>query len=126
MAFTYDLTADGNVLIISKIRLQIGDTKEDNGPRPDGSNFSDEELLQLYATEGNHLKRAEAAVLEVLATEWSAFAGSHKLGPEFDMYQQAQQFRQQAQRLRDRYGYGDSDQATAAAFSIAVRPAGKT
>ncbi len=125
MAFTYDLSADGDVLVISKIRLQIGDTKEGSGPRPDGSNFSDEELLELHSDEGAHVKRAAAAALEVLANEWSAHAGNHKLGPESETFLQAAEYRLQAQRLRDRYGHGDG-QATAVAFSIAVKPAGKT
>lgn len=125
MAFTYDLSAVGDVLVISKIRLQIGDTREDNGPRSDGSNFSDEELLALYSDEGGHVKRGAAAALEILASEWSAYAGNHKLGPESETFLQAAEYRLQAEKLRDRYGHGDG-QATAVAFSIAVKPAGKT
>jgi hypothetical protein len=126
MAFNYDLSSsDGDVLTESKSRLQIGDTVENDGPRPDGRNFSQAELLALYSDEGSHVKRAAAAALEILANEWSAYAGNHKLGPESETYQQAAEYRKQAETLRERYGHGDSDQATAVAFGIAVKPAGR-
>lgn len=124
MAFTYDLSSsDANEVLVSKIRLAVGDTAESNGILPNGRNFQDEELLHFNSIEGDHLQRATAATLESAANAWSSRAGSYKLGPEAESSQQAAAFSERAQKLRDQYGYG-SGEAQAGAFSVPVRPAG--
>ncbi|MBK9003490.1 MAG: hypothetical protein IPM41_06395 [Sphingomonadales bacterium] len=44
MAFTYNLSTD-----LGKTRLAIGDTVNGSGPRPAGTNYSDEEI-NVYLT----------------------------------------------------------------------------
>ena len=39
MAFTYDVSTS-----LGQLRLAIGDTKLNEGPRPDGTNYTDAEL----------------------------------------------------------------------------------
>lgn len=127
MAFTFDLSATGDLLTISEIRLFVGDKVEDNGILPNGTNFQDDEILTLYSKEGSHQRRAAAAILESAAAAWSAHAGRYKLGPEDQESMQADMFGQQARTLRDRYGYnddGDTD-ASGAGWSANVLPSGK-
>ena len=127
MAFSYDLSASGNTLIISKIRLFIGDHKQNSGILPDGANLQDDEILTFYSEEGSHERRASAAALETAAAAWSAHAGSYKLGPEDQDSEQAEHFAAQAKTLRDRYGFtdtGDTD-TSGAGMTINVLPSGK-
>jgi hypothetical protein len=74
MSFTYD-PADLSTGL-AKLRLAIGDTTEGAGVRPDGSNFSDEELQvfldSLAATET--WRNAAPAVMRVLANQYAAAA----------------------------------------------------
>ena len=127
MAFDYNLaSADSSILLVSRIRFGVGDSVEGAGPRPDGRNFSNEELLLLYAAEDNHQRRAEAAAFEVLAAEWSAYNGRHKLGPEDEQFDQAGAFVERAEKLRKLFGYGSSeDMPNRGGFSIAMRPTGQ-
>ena len=127
MAFTFDLSATGDDLLVSEIRLFIGDKVEDSGILPNGGNFQDDEILKFYSKEGSHQRRAAAAALESAAAAWSAHAGRYKLGPEDQESMQADMFSQQAQTLRDRYGFtddGDTD-SSGAGWSINVLPSGK-
>lgn len=127
MAFTFDLSATGDDLLVSEIRLFIGDTVENSGIKPNGANFQDDEILTFYNKEGNHQRRAAAAALEAAAAAWSAHAGRYKLGPEDQESMQAEMFSNQAKTLRDRYGYnddGDTD-ASGAGWSVNVLPSGK-
>lgn len=127
MAFDYDLAAtDATIALVSKIRLAIGDTVEGAGPRPDGRNFSNEELTTFYSDEDSHAKRAAAVAFEVLSAEWSAFKGRHKMGPEDELFNQDSAFAERAEKLRARYGYGSSDDAPGqGGFSITLKPAGQ-
>lgn len=63
MTFSYnaDLSLDRD-----RMRFYIGDTVSDAGVRPDGSNFSDEELDGLISAEGSW-QAAIAAAAEILA-----------------------------------------------------------
>ncbi len=127
MAFTFDLAATGDDLIVSKIRLFIGDNVENSGILPDGANFQDDEILAFYSDEGLHQRRAAAAALEAAAARWSAHAGRYKLGPEDQESMQAEMFSNQAKTLRDRYGYndgGDTD-TSGAGWSVNMLPSGK-
>ena len=72
MAFTYRLSTD-----LGKTRLAIGDTTNGGGPRPDGANFSDEEI-NVYLTPviaaGYSYGRAVSQLLRLLANEWAGKA----------------------------------------------------
>lgn len=69
MAFTYDVSTS-----LGQLRLAIGDTKLNEGPRPDGTNYSDAELgvfLAPVIAAGYAYGRAVPQVLRLLAVEWS-------------------------------------------------------
>ena len=76
MSFTYSLSDD-----TGKVRLAIGDTSSTTGAgvRPDGSNFSDEELdvfITAATAAGGAWRNAVAPVLRVLANQYAAAARS--------------------------------------------------
>ncbi len=79
MAVTYNssnLSSD-----LARVRLAIGDTTAGAGPRPDGSNFSDEELRVFLAdavAAGGTWRTAVVAVLRVLANQYAAVARATK------------------------------------------------
>lgn len=69
MAFTYDVSTS-----LGQLRLAIGDTKLGEGPRPDGSNYSDAELgvyLAPVLASGYAYGRSVPSMLRLLAVEWS-------------------------------------------------------
>lgn len=69
MAFTYDVSTS-----LGQLRLAIGDTKLNEGPRPDGTNYSDAELgvfLTPVIAAGYAYGRAVPQMLRLLAVEWS-------------------------------------------------------
>ena len=72
MAFTYRLSTD-----LGKTRLAIGDTVNGAGPRPEGANYSDEEI-NVYLTPaiaaGYSYGRAVVQLLRLLANEWAGKA----------------------------------------------------
>lgn len=125
MAFTFDRTAtSGNDMVITQLRGLIGDTREGYGPRPNAGhaadptsgNFDDNDYLAAYDIEGSHLWRTAAHMLEVLANEWSAFAGSIKTGPKSESHKQADAFAARAEKLRNIHGRDD----TSAGFSLEI------
>ncbi len=77
-AFTYDdaLSDDRD-----KVRFHLQDTVANSGPKPDGDNFTDNELDGLVTLEGEW-QRAVAAGFEALAAIWTQYAdlseGPHK------------------------------------------------
>lgn len=75
MAFTYDLTTDRGV-----VRFNLGDTIENEGPRPSKRNFSDAEIDYLIATETAGNTAATALGFETLASEWGAYAIQEREG----------------------------------------------
>lgn len=102
MAFTYDLTSP-----IGMVRLEIGDTAEGAGVKPDGDNLTDAEIQYCINGEGTDpglVKRATAAACEILARSWSNVA-SITLGPRREEFSGvADQWAKRAADLRDRYG----------------------
>ena len=69
MAITYDVSTS-----LGQLRLAIGDTKLNEGPRPDGTNYSDAELgvfLTPVIAAGYAYGRAVPQMLRLLAVEWS-------------------------------------------------------
>lgn len=99
MSFSYDLGND-----IGKLRLEIGDTVAGVGPRPDGTNLSDEEL-QVWLTREGTVGRAAAAACEALARAWSSIADT-SVGPRSESASQvAEAWRTRAAELRQVHGY---------------------
>jgi len=83
------------------IRLRIGDTQFDAGPRPDRRNFSDEEIAQILSDEGATRNAAIAGIFEILTNEWAAYALSEREGEvQFDAKVLADEFRKQAKIWR--------------------------
>jgi hypothetical protein len=105
MAFTYSdaLTTDRE-----KIRLRIGDTQTDAGPRPDKRNFSDAEITFILSEEDSRVNGAIAHAFEILTSEWTAYAISEKEGEvNFDAKSVADEFRKRAERWRKKPGGAD-------------------
>ena len=72
MTFTYDLSEDDeNLLNISRVRLELGDTQQDAGVRPSGSNLTDEEILFWLEEEDNDIMRVVARAAQALALAWT-------------------------------------------------------
>lgn len=106
MAFTYSdaLTTDA-----SKVRLAIGDTVQNTGPRPDGRNFTDNEIGYFLTIEDDRVNGATAYAFEHLASEWTAYAISEREGEaQYDAKAVATQYSKQAALWRGKPG-GDDD-----------------
>jgi hypothetical protein len=98
VSYTYDLDTD-----VGLVRLELDDTTQGAGVKPDGSNFSDEELQVLLDREES-VMRAAAAACEILARAWSRMA-SLSLGSRSEQVGQvAEQWKQRGQELRGQYG----------------------
>lgn len=69
MAITTDLTDP-----IGEVRLRLGDTIENKGPRPQARNFTDVEVQYFLDEWSLSVQHAVAALLYVLANEWTAVA----------------------------------------------------
>ncbi len=102
MTFAYfdDLDTDRD-----KIRLRIGDTVENSGPRPDKRNFSNAEITFILSEEGSVVNAAIAHAFEILAAEWTAYALSETQGQaSYDAKEVAENFRKQAMVWRAKPG----------------------
>lgn len=100
MTFSYDLSTD-----IGEVRLMLGDYTEGNGVRPDGSNFSDEELQVFLDHEDEIVERAVARGCEALAAEYARHAGFTSVGPrKHQLSDRAKMFSEMATRYRKTYG----------------------
>lgn len=75
MGFSYVLnSSDATVAAIARVRLEIGDTTEDAGILPDGSNLSDEEIT-VYLTEySSSIPQTVNAIAGVLSRRWATVA----------------------------------------------------
>jgi hypothetical protein len=90
MTVTYDETLADDV---SRVRLRIGDTTEDSGPRPDAA---------VLAAQGGW-SAAVYDLLETLATEWSTYA-NWQAGPRSEQASQiANRFAERAKTWREQY-----------------------
>ena len=107
MAISYDLTVtSGSVVAISALRFEIGDTVDGDGPKPDGTNFTDVEISYMYAQEGNSAVAGAARACEVLARSWARMA-NEQAGPLSKDYSSvAAAWDKQALRLREQSGGG--------------------
>lgn len=109
MSFTYSdaLTTDRD-----KIRLRIGDTQQDAGPKPDKRNFSDAEITFILSEESNLVNGAIAHIFEILANEWTAYAISEKEGEvSLDAKAVADEFHKRAAEWRKKADSGDGVKA---------------
>jgi hypothetical protein len=107
--FTYVLTTD-----VGSLRLRIGDTVENNGPRPyegAASNFSDEELQHFLTLQGS-VASAVTQMFYVLAAEWSAYTNI-TIGPRREEFAKiADQYAKRAQASKE------ENASTGAPFSV--------
>lgn len=105
MAFTYDLSSSvASVLLLSRLRLEIGDKTSGSGVLPDSSNFTDEELFDILERADNDLLVAAAHCCDILATEWAKVANI-QIGPRREeLSQVAKQYGIRAKEYRDRSG----------------------
>ena len=98
MSFTYSSTSLTTNL--AKVRLAIGDTTSGTGPRPDSSNFTDEELNVFIGdavAAGGTWRNAVPQVLRILANQYAAAAKkTDDAEISEDLTQTASQLRQQA------------------------------
>lgn len=102
MAFTYRDTLSENR---DKIRFRIGDTQENEGPRPDRRNFSDAEVAFALSEEDSRVNGAIAHLFEILAAEWSAYAIAEREGElSMDAKEAAAGYRTQATIWRSKPG----------------------
>lgn len=107
MTFKYDLAnVDATIVLISKVRLEIGDTEANSGVLPNDGNLSNEEIEVLLDREGDHVMRTAAAVCELLARHWSRHPDQEIDKYSEDRSQVAAAFSKQAAMLRDIHGYG--------------------
>lgn len=108
MTFTYlgTLATD-----LDTIRFEIQDTVENSGIKPNGGNFTDEEINGVLAGEGN-VNRTVANLYERLATAWSIKANTQVGARREDLGKIADNFRKLGQDYRNRYGYGSVTIAT--------------
>jgi len=100
MTFTYVET-----LLTSRdyIRFKIGDTVSSSGPKPNGGNFTDEEIAGLLAIEGTK-ERTVAAIFETLSGIWAHYVDT-KIGPRDEKLSQVSaRYAAWAKELRDEFG----------------------
>ena len=110
--FTYRIdSADLREQAIAEVRLEVGDTSEERGIRPDGSNYSDAEIWHLYNLEGEIVGRTAARIAEQQAAAWSSVPRT-MFGSLFDPRHVGRNFMRIAKDLRRQYGVTDVRSAT--------------
>lgn len=116
MTFTYDLSSvDEDLLAISTVRLELGDTVSGTGVRPNGTNLTDEEISMWLDAEGSVVMRGVARACEALARMWAPVVDI-TVGPQREALSKvADAWAKQAEQLRDTYG-GSSGSA----FSVGL------
>jgi hypothetical protein len=70
MTFTYDFATNA---VISRIRLAVGDVTLGTGIKPDGTNFSDEEITAILTQAGGDIGAATYIFLKSLANMWGTY-----------------------------------------------------
>lgn len=115
MTFTYlgTLATD-----LDFIRFKIGDTVSGSGVKPNGGNFTDEEIAGLLVIEGTK-ERTVAALYETLANVWGRYVDT-RIGPRDEKLSQIPaSYRALAKQLRTEYGYGVSN-VTAGSINLGI------
>ena len=98
MSYTYDPDT-----AIGQVRELIGDTDftTDAGIKPDGTNFTDDQVSNALAATGNNIELAAARLCDTLARMWLAYSSTITIGRyKIDPSQQAAQYREMARQLR--------------------------
>lgn len=80
MSFTYNLTSSGTSLLVSKVRMHLGDNVLDEGVLPSGSNLEDEEIEALLTEYSDDVGQTVGACCAMLARRW-ANAADISVGP---------------------------------------------
>jgi len=104
MTFTYAGTLATD---LEWVRFHIQDVTVSAGPKPDGANFTDEELNGLITAEGSK-GRAVAACFEALSSIWRTRYNFSTEGQRFDRASVADGFATLAAQWRAKYGSGGS------------------
>lgn len=99
MAITTDLNTP-----IGQVRLLIGDTIENNGMKPNGANFSDDEIAYFLQAETNGPMRAAALACDTLAALWNTYPDFEADGLRLNRSSIAKAWQYSAVRLRARAG----------------------
>lgn len=104
MTFTYigDLSTD-----LDEIRFRITDTVSGAGVKPDGSNFTDEEINGLKTIEGG-VNRTIAGLYESLATLYAPYVDAKIGSRDEKLSQKAKMYQALAKKWRDDYGQAGS------------------
>jgi len=96
--YTYDLDTT-----IGKVRSKIGDTNfaTDSGVRPDGTNFTDDEItVELNANNGE-VARSAASLCDTLAIQWAGAGETVNLGGyQISTIAKSLNYQKMASRLR--------------------------
>lgn len=117
MSFSYNLdSTDANKAAIARVRMEVGDTNQERGVKPDGTNYTDEEILVLYQEEAEIVGRTAARICEQLATSWSSVPRT-MFGSLFDPRHVGRNYMRQAENLRKIYGHTTGE---ASAFSAGM------
>lgn len=105
MTFTYDLAnASAAIVLISTVRLELGDSVLGAGVRPNGSNFSDEEITVWLDAEESDPMRATARACEALSRAWATVANV-AVGPRREeLGKVSKDWSDRAETLRIQYG----------------------
>lgn len=99
MAVNYDPTLDTDQ---DRVRFHLQDTRQDEGPRPQDRNFDDGEISAIITLQSTW-QSAVAALLDVLAIEWSRYADT-QIGPRgIDYAQIAVAYAKRAKEWRKQY-----------------------
>jgi hypothetical protein len=116
--FTYDLnSSDLDIANISKIRLEVGDTDEERGIKPDGENYTNDEILYVFNDEERIVGRAAARICELAAASWTSVPRT-MFGALFDPRAVARNFMLKSKTLREQHGFSS---ARSAAFSVGMK-----
>lgn len=70
MSFTYDFALNTSV---SRVRLAIGDVAIGVGVKPNGMNFTDEEITAIMTETGNDFNATTYVLLKSLANMWGTY-----------------------------------------------------
>ena len=88
---------------VTQLRLMVGDTVVDDGPRPGGSNYTDKAMKHWLTSEGS-VGLAAALVFETLAAEWASVPIGTRLGPNGETVNSYWFYQLEAKRVRAQYG----------------------
>jgi hypothetical protein len=95
MTFTYSSNLETD---LSLIRLYVGDSVENAGPRPDSTNFSDEEVSALFGLAEGNVSVVVSQLFSILVAEWTKLAVSITIGPRREeLWRVADMYKKRAQ-----------------------------